>query len=83
MAFRPNVLFLVNQPIEELIRRFRRLFAVFLDLSFCAMFRNRSEVANDGHVDTRFFPGFARRGFDFAFVGFPAAFWKDPAFARG
>jgi hypothetical protein len=83
MALRPDVLLLIHQTVEEFVCRFGRLLAVLFDLRLVAHLRDRSQVSLNGHVDASFFPGFASRGFDFAFVGFPAAFGKDPAFARG
>ena len=74
MAFGPDVLLLVDQPVEELIRSFGRMLAVLFDLGLAAHLRDRSQVSFDGHVDARFFPSFASCGFDLAFVGFPAAF---------
>jgi hypothetical protein len=83
VTLRPNIFLLIHQPIEELIRSFRRRLAVLFDLCFCALLRDRSQVSLDGHVDAGFFPGFAGRCFDFALVRFPTAFGQDPAFARG
>jgi len=74
MALGPDVLLLVDQAVKEFVRSFRCMLAILFDLRLAAHLRDRSQVSFDGHVDARFFPGFAGRGFDFAFVSFPAAF---------
>jgi len=83
MTLRPNILLLVHQPIKELVSGPRSALPIFFDLRFAALLFDDAEVALDRDVDPGFFPGFAGGGFDFAFVGFPAALWEDPAFARG
>ena len=83
MTLRPDIFFLIHQAIEELVRSFGCVLAVLFDLRLAAHLCDRSKIALDGHVDTSFFPGFASCGFNFAFVGFPAAFGQNPAFARG
>lgn len=83
MTLRPHILLLAHNTVKELVRGPRSRFAVLFDLCFGALLFDDSEVALNGHVDAGFFPGFARCGFDFAFVDFPAAFGQDPAFARG
>jgi hypothetical protein len=74
MALGPDVLLLVDQAVKEFVRSLRRVLAVLFDLGLAAHLRDRSQVSFDGHVDARFFPSFAGRSFDFAFIGFPAAF---------
>jgi hypothetical protein len=81
MALGPHVLLLVHQAVKELVRRPRGALPILFNLRLAALLFDGPEVALDRDVDPGFLPGFARGGFDFAFVGFPAAFGQDPAFA--
>jgi len=81
MALGPHVLLLVHQAVKELVRGPRSGFPILFDLRLAALLFDGPEVALDRDVDPGFLPGFARGGFDFALVGFPAALWEDPAFA--
>jgi hypothetical protein len=74
MALGPDVFLLLHQPVEEFVRSFGRMLAVLFDLRLAAHLCNRSQISLDSHVDAGFFPRLASCGFDFAFVGFPAAF---------
>lgn len=80
---RPARLLLLDTDLVKLIRRPRSP-GVLGDLGFRALFSDGAEVGFDLAFDARFLPGFAAGGvLGGAFVGFPAAFGEDPAFASG
>lgn len=84
MTLRPLPLLLHHLDLKKPIPRPGRKLPVFLDLRLRPLLLNVAQVPLDRDVDPGFFPGFARGGVCFGrFVGFPAAFGEDPAFAGG
>ena len=83
MLLRPGLLLLLDPYLVKAVSS-SWCMRILANLRLGALLLDRSEFLLDLALDPSFLPGFTAGGFFLrAFVGLPAAFWEDPAFAGG